>query len=511
MSRNRLSKRTTLNARKEQNTGRVLIVQNDQAERLGRRVRDLGRLADELQREAGAQSPRLDDLEGEMERLWREPGLSRPRAEELERVPIDPDLLPSDREMLEIRQRLPDLSLGLELPDADGDWDAYILDVDAYIERHGIDVDRDPLTQLLPAGRVAEIVRRFDEDYGPTPWDKWDWTTIGLTVAAGFLLDYFRVATPDGKAFKGVPQRGSPVTKWLKDQSEKLAPMKGKDGLQRNAFQQWVAELATKAEVWARVPYDKTKPKIGLTPNTHRVASLGHDPVLGLVFGTMDIVRGKCSFIDANGRWQVRQGGRAGEQDVLRALVKVIVHGFSDVFTAKGLPPPFLPALQTLKVNSGFTLREGGDPVSVTHLIRHMYSNGYDLRHFATMAVAPGFAELAIRIHHYVRVAARGEKLGKDGIRDRLKLSQMLTLTHALLASGNIVKTALYGRNPAALNYTQYLALGTRLISLAKLSSERNRLIRKELADGWEALLDESRRLTRDRDRREDQLDKAAP
>lgn len=126
-----------------------------------------------------------------------------------------------------------------------------------------------------------------------------------------------------------------------------------------------------------------------------------------------------------------------------------------------------------------------------------MYSNGYDLRHFATMAIVPSFAELAVRIYHYVRAAAQSEVLGKDSIRDRLKLSQMLILTHSLLASGDIVKTALYGWNPTALNYAQFLALGKQMISLVKLSTERNALIQQELAKGWGALLAEGEGLAR--------------
>lgn len=479
-------------------TRRTMVAQHDQIEKLNDHVGLLNRQAEDAKSKTGQHSDDVGDQDRQLAELWRAAGLSRPSAKELEHVPIDPDLLPSEIELREIRQRLPDLSLGLDLPDAGGDWDAYMREVDAYIERHGIDLDRDPLTQLLPAGRAAEVIRQFDEDYGPTPWDKWDWGVIGFAVVAGSLLDYFLVATP-GNAFKGVPQRASPVTAWLREQSEKLAPMAGTDGLQRNAFQQWVAELTMKAEDWAKVPYDEVKPRIGLTPNTHRVAAIGHDPsLLGLVVGARDIIKGKCSFIDADGRWESIPEVRAGKQGVPEALVKVIVHGFSDVFTARGLPPPFLSALQTLKVNSGFTLREGGDPVSLPNLIRYMYSNGYDLRHFATMAIVPGFAELVIRVHHYVRAAARGEALGKDGIRNRLKLSRMLMLTHSLLASGNIVKTALYGWNPTALNFAQFLALAKQMISVVKLSSERNALIQNELAEGWEALLNESRRLTRD-------------
>lgn len=181
----------------------------------------------------------------------------------------------------------------------------------------------------------------------------------------------------------------------------------------------------------------------------------------------------------------------SAERGVFEALASVVVHGLSDVFTPQGLPPPGLALLQKLKVNSGFTLQEGGDPVSVPNLVRHMYSNGYDLRHFATMAIVPGFAELAIRTYHYVRTAGQDEELGRNRIRGRLTLSQMLALTHGLLASGNIVKMALYGWNPTALSYAQFLALGKQMISLVKLSTERNALIQQELAKGWEALLAE--------------------
>lgn len=474
---------------------RTLLMQNHRTSKVDRHIGDLTRHAGDLQGKSGQQSVDLNELEAQMAMLRKELGLSEPSAGELERTP-DPDLQLSVSERQEIRRGLPDLSLPLDLPDAGGDWDAHMREVDAYIEKRGIDVDRDPLTQLLPAGRTAELIRQFDQDHGPTPWDLWDCGVVGFTVLAGTLLDYFLVATP-GAAFKGRPQRGSPVTGWLKEQSEKLAPMTGTDGLRRNAFQQLVAGLTTKAEAWAKVPYDMVSPKLGLTPNTHRVAAIGHDPILGLVFGAKDIVTGNCSFIDANGRWRVMQGVRAGEQGVLLALVKVIVHGFSDVFTARGLPPPFLSALQTLKVSSGFTLREGGDPVSVPNLIRHMYSNGYDLRHFATMAIVPAFAELTVRLYSALRVAARTEALGRDGIRDRLKLSQMLMLTHSLLASGNIVKTALYGWNPTALNYAQFLTLGKQMISLVKLSTERNTLIQQELAKSWVALLAEGENLAR--------------
>ncbi|MDE2795898.1 MAG: hypothetical protein OXL34_13845 [Gemmatimonadota bacterium] len=152
--------------------------------------------------------------------------------------------------------------------------------------------------------------------------------------------------------------------------------MKGADDIERNAFQQWIAELTTAAEKWAKVPYDVVSPKDGLTPNVHRLASLGHDPLLGLVFGVGDILSGT----------------------------------------------------------------------------------------------------------------------GEPGLPDKLKREQMLVLTHGLLASANILKTALYGWNPMAINLAQFQTLTKRMLSLVKLASERDRMVGQALDDRWEALLDSQSR-----------------
>ena len=230
-----------------------------------------------------------------------------------------------------------------------------------------------------------------------------------------------------------------------------------RDDIERNPFQQWVAELTTAAEKWAKMPYDVVSPKLGLTPNVHRLASLGHDPLLGLVFGVRDILSGSCTFIDKSGTWRViDHPNHEGTRNPLEALVKVVVHGLSDVFTVRGLPPPFLAPFQLISTKSGFTLKEGGDTVSVRDVARYMYSNGYDLRHFVTMKISPAIAEIILSAYHGVRAYAAGTAPGEAGIADRLKREQMLALTHGLLASANVLKTALYGWNPMAINLAQF-------------------------------------------------------
>ena len=374
-------------------------------------------------------------------------------------------------------------------PDLGEDWDSYIHNVEQYIADHGIEVTPDPLAQLLPPHRAAETRRRFDADFGPAPWDRWDFAVVALAVIVGAFTDYLLVATPGG-SFKGKPQRGSPLTAWMKEQSKKLAPMAGRDDIERNALQQCIAKLTTAAEGWAKVPYDVVSPKLGLTPNVHRLASLGHDPLLGLVFGVGDIISGTCTFIDKSGRWRVIDvPGHEGSSNPLEALVKVVVHGFSDVFTPQGLPPPFMASFQFISAKSGFALREGGDTVSVRDVARYMYANGYDLRHFMTTKISPAIAEVILSAYQDARAFAAGQGPGKAGLPAKLKQEQMLALTHGLLASANILKTALYGWNPMAINLAQFQTLAKRMLSLAKLSAERDRLVQQRLDDGWKALL----------------------
>ena len=444
---------------------RAALTQRFQLEALQRALQSLEGELSVLESETATQSDELSLLDELVAQLYAEAGLARP-----------PEPAQSGTRTLADDDR----------PDQPR---PYFRNVERYIADQGVEVTGDPLAQLLPPHRAAEIRRRFHADFGRAPWDRWDYGAIALAVLVGALTDYLLVATPGG-SFKGEPQRGSPLTAWMKEQSKKLAPTSGAGDIERNALQQCVAKLTTAAEKWAKVPYDVVSPKLGLTPNVHRLASLGHDPLLGLVFGVGDILSGTCTFIDKSGAWRVIDNPRfEGTGNPLEALVKVVVHGFSDVFTAQGLPPPFMASLQLIGANSGFSLREGGDTVSVRNVTRYMYANGYDLRHFMTTRISPAIAEVILSAYHGARAFAAGQGPEQVSLPDKLKHEQMLALTHGLLASANVLKTALYGWNPMAINLAQFQTLAKRMLSLAKLSAERDRLVRQRLDDGWKALL----------------------
>ena len=484
-----------MNESKRKEAERAALVQRVQLESLHGALRTLEDDIGALESESARQSSELAYLDEKIAQLHEEAGMARPSTQELAADDVADLPGPSARDTKAGRQRPTDPSSNFAPPDVGEDWNAYLRNVERYIADHGIEVSRDPLEQLLPPHRAAEIRRRFDAEFSPAPWDRWDYGIVALAVLVGAVTDYLLVATPGG-VFKGKPQRGSPLTAWMREQSKKLAPMAGADDIERNAFQQWVVKLATKAEKRAKVPYDVVKSKVGLTPNVHRLATPGHDPLLGLVFGVHDIIRRRCTFIDKAGAWRViDRPDHEGADNLLKALVKQLFHGFSDVFTERGLPPPFMALLLRGDAKSGFTLKEGGDPVSVRDVARYMYSNGYDLRHFMTTAISPAIAEVILWAYHGVRACVASPAPGKAGIPDRLKQEQMLVLTHGLLASANILKTALYGWNPMAINLAQFQALAGRMLSLWKLASERDQLVRQQLDDGWEALLADARGL----------------
>ena len=470
---------------------RAALVQRFQLDVMHRTLHSLERQLEAVERESARQKRELDGLVRQVQAFRAVAGLpptgSPPNRESR-----------SDRAAGEDRTLSTDAPVTVPHPDPGASWDDYVASTERYIADHGIEVGPDPLAQLLPPHRAAEIRDRFNADFRSAPWDRWDWAAVALAVTVGALTDYLLVATPGG-SFKGEAQRGSPLTAWMREQSQKLAPVHGSDGLRRNAFQEWIAKLTTAAEGWAEVPYDVVSPKLGLTPNVHRLASLGHDPLLGLVFGVGDTLSGTCTFVDKSGGWRViDHPGHGGARNPLAALVRVVVHGFSDVFTSQGVPPPFMAPFQLVGASSGITLRKGGDPVAVRDVARYMYANGYDLRHFMTAAISPAIAEIILCAYHGVRALADGSGwrgAGQPGLPERLKREQMLALTHGLLAAANVLKTALYGWNPMAINLAQFQALAMRLLSLAKLAAERDQQLRRELDDGWERLVSEARAL----------------
>ena len=138
----------------------------------------------------------------------------------------------------------------------------------------------------------------------------------------------------------------------------------------------------------------------GLGPRSHRFQSLGHDPILGWIFGVSDILRGTFSAMGNDGSFVVQQrpgfdASLAGQSlfvALLEAFVSVGGHLLSDVATSAGLPAPLMPLASFLQVGSF-----GKRGRTVAELARVMYASGYDFRHFLAGSVPTVLIEVLVR------------------------------------------------------------------------------------------------------------------
>ncbi|MEQ9127256.1 hypothetical protein [Thalassospira sp.] len=138
-------------------------------------------------------------------------------------------------------------------------------------------------------------------------------------------------------------------------------------------------------------------PDKALNPNNHRLRSLSHDPVLGFIFGVLDMLRGTCTIVN-NGRI-VSVPGKVAPVDgnIFQLLGRMFGHLLSDVNAQSGkgnrgmgLPAPFMGLLRMLE----------GIPVGDSNFgeqVEWMYVNGYDFRQFVVTSVPMTIMEVMMR------------------------------------------------------------------------------------------------------------------
>ncbi len=358
------------------------------------------------------------------------------------------------------------------------DFDQLVTLAQARLDLLGIDLTRDPLLQVLPTSQIARSLRSYADEHGDISWDQTDWMVVISAGVLATLLDIVLVAIPKDSTFLGEEQAGSPLTKWLKDSDRA-------ENIYKRYFKGY--------EKQAKVPYDAPHTKAtgglvsGMSPRTHRLQSLGHDPVLGFLYGVADLMRGTGTYIDKAGQL-VQVVTDAAPVDLITALITQVRHLLSDFYTPAGVQPPLFSLLQLGQIDSPFALSRSGVKVPWTDVARYMYTNGYDLRHFFTMGIAPGLVSAIIRGYWLLDSYATGGTAAQRKL-EYAKLTSMLLLGHAIATSGTLLKTGLlFGMNPAALNYNQILAMAPATIAWLKEAIARDHRINQALEKQWESL-----------------------
>jgi hypothetical protein len=375
------------------------------------------------------------------------------------------------------------------------DWSSFVLQCQAYNFEHGLD-------SLLPYESLltdADYQRLQAESYeAQYRWDQWDYVFVGGAAVLAALTDFFLVRIPRSmRNERKHPQQGSALTEWLQKY----------DIHDRNDF---LARWCRSLEERCKVPYDaqfavvgdEAQQIAGMGGRSHRLQSLGHDPVLGFVFGVLDILRGTItgfSYDKLTGLHQPVVGQVWCDLEpvsLLAAFLPHLGHLISDAFTPMGLPAPFMTVLQGLNVGSfGEKERTAGQ------LVRWMYRNGYDLRHFLVSGLTPGVIELVLRAYIMIRhYAEHGET--QFLLAGNPKYRSMLCWSHALAGVANAGKVALYQGNPLAINFAEWMAFFRYLVpSMKYWLFDKQRLRCEHLEriseQGWQEIEKQTSRIMR--------------
>ena len=326
------------------------------------------------------------------------------------------------------------------------------------------------LDDLLTQGELASINRRFGDGF--VAHSRLDHYDIVAAVAAGVtaaMLDYLVVA---------VPNKAS-LTKALRSLSQDS--------------DNWLSSLA-------KVPYDRVAEVdlSGFYPQSHRVQTFGHDPLLGWVYGTMDILRGSLTGVSRDGVVKSLDVGASPTSSVAVALALQAMHLVSDIVTPAGLPLPGWTALLT--VDKSIL----GSEHTVAELSRWMYLRGYDTWHLPALAapllgseaVLRGYLGLRQLLDEEYREELDLERalVNSDRVADLPRYEVMALIARGIAAAGNAGRFALSGANPLTLNFPLWMAFAKSLLASLNRATpassmvdaaKMNRLI---LDAGWVSL-----------------------
>ena len=254
-------------------------------------------------------------------------------------------------------------------------------------------------------------------------------------------------------------------------------PAKGPDGLEAGPLSDFIRKKFDEAfspeemeklanSKKSKVPFDAqdnrntTEYVEGLSAYYHRLLSLGHDPLLGFIFGVYDIMHGTMTTIDKSGKivCQVMENyADRKESDIVSAIAKQIIHFKSDITTSMGLPAPLMGLFNLLQFG-----KIGEEEQTVAEIVQGMYYEGFDFIHFCSQSMSVIAIELIVRLGYAIKRIKEGNKV-KDSIPISLnrskhpKLATMLFIGHTGATAVNAGKVY-FTKNPMAINYPQWMA-----------------------------------------------------
>ena len=321
-----------------------------------------------------------------------------------------------------------------------------------------------------------ELVRLMNMEFNQIhKLDKMDVAIGAIAGMVGAAVDILLVGIPE-KTQKGVG--AGPLSNFIRDYFDKKFP------------EEEMQKLANSRK--SKVPFDaqdnrNTKIHVeGLSAYYHRLCQLGHDPILGFIFGVIDILTGRMTTIDKKGKMvsQVMNNyADRKEINIFKALAKQIAHLKSDITTSMGLPTPFMSLFNMLQFGS-----VGDEEQKIAEIVQSMYYEGYDFIHFCSMTIPAMIVEVIVRMGYAFKRIKEGYSIKESiplslNIEKHPKLATMLFLVHSAAAAVNAGKV-IFSKNPMAINYPQWIAFTKYSYSQLKWALMEKPSLREAYVDG---------------------------
>lgn len=306
---------------------------------------------------------------------------------------------------------------------------------------------------LLTQSEIDAVLKKHASIGSDLDWfsslDRYDFSlSVAVGVIAG-VIDVLLVGVPAHPGFLGSKaSEGGWLSNVMKEKTGSLFPEDKIKELEKAYSVSF--DPSTNSKLHEKVS--------GLGPRTHRFQSLGHDPLLGFIFGVRDILTSEFSAISKDGHLIVQQVASPflqGEQLVVRileALRTQFGHLASDVATPSGLPAPLMPLLLFLQFGE-----IGNQKYTIGEISRQMYRSGYDFRHFMASSIPVMITEVIIRLGYFIKSIQSGKTLTEAiPSASSLKLRRQLLIAHSvatLINAGKVYVT----QNPLAISWAQVL------------------------------------------------------
>lgn len=230
----------------------------------------------------------------------------------------------------------------------------------------------------------------------------------------------------------------------------------------------------------------------GLSPYFHHEVSVGHDPLLGFILGVLDVLRGTVTTIGFDGKVVVQAAAGYSDrqaQNLFQAIATVFLHMLSDVSGSSGakgggmgLPVPFMALFNHLQFG------KVGENETIAELVKSMFYQGYDFRHFCAMSIPVMIAEVIVRVSYFAKRLHEGYSFANAipfGTKHmkKPKLGTMLFIAHTASTAINVGKVA-FTKDPLDINYAQWLAFAKYSVKQVKWVLVQKPILRDQYVMG---------------------------